>query len=428
MTSTVIRKRLLILGPLGPPHISDQVEALVERGFEVCVGGTATEALDAGEITIDGVRLELMPDYDRSTPIGMAKTVRWVRRLLGEFRPDLVQAHWIPGFGFAAALARARPLALTAWGSDVYRAGAIQARANRFALRRADLVLADSEDLLARCRELGAPPQRCEPIQWGVDLSLFSPPQNGDRAALRERLGLGDGPVILSPRSLMAVYNIPTILDSFRLVGEALPDAQLVLKHMGFEGIELPPFPHPERVHLVGSVPYAEMADYYRAADVCVSVTSSDSSPRSIWEAMASGLPCVLSDLPWVEEIVAPAGAALTVAVGDPSATADALQRVLLDPKLAARLRERGLAVAAGLDREAQMDRLASLLDQIGAEPSAREERSERPLASRSPRDGPIPPDRRGSTPRVSPDRPLTRPAKPGNPPGSIDPGSGGGR
>jgi glycosyltransferase involved in cell wall biosynthesis len=245
-----------------------------------------------------------------------------------------------------------------AWGSDVYRAGRRQELANRYTARRADLVMTDSAALLARLAELGAPPDRTFLVNWGVDLESFSPAA-GDRAALRERLGLGPGPVILSPRSLAPVYNIPTILAAFERVGERYRDAQLVLKHMAVTAAELGPLPHADRVHLVGHVPYERMADYYRAADVCVSIASSDSSPRSAWEAMACGCPLVVSDLPWVYELIEPARHAAVVPI-EPDAVAAAIEGLLADRDGAARMAAEGRAlVEAHRDREAEMDRLA---------------------------------------------------------------------
>ena len=124
--------------------------------------------------------------------------------------------------------------------------------------------------------------------------------------------------MILSPRSLTPVYNPDTILAAFDLLAEALPDAQLVLKHMGEGTADLERLAARERVHVVGHVPYERMAWYYQAADVCVSIPSSDSSPRSVWEAMACGCPVVVSDLPWVRELIAPERDALVVPIEAP--------------------------------------------------------------------------------------------------------------
>ena len=125
--------------------------------------------------------------------------------------------------------------------------------------------------------------------------------------------------MILSPRSLMPLYNPRVIVEAFELLADELPDLQLVLKHMGTDRPPVGPLRHPDRVHVVGHVPYERMVDWYQAADVCVSVASSDSSPRSVWEAMASGTPCVVSDLPWVHELIEHGRDALVVPI-DPRA------------------------------------------------------------------------------------------------------------
>ena len=57
------------------------------------------------------------------------------------------------------------------------------------------------------------------------------------------------------------------------------------MKHIGAEVPDFSARRHAERIHTIGYVTYERMADYYRAADVCVSIPSSDSSPRSVWEA-----------------------------------------------------------------------------------------------------------------------------------------------
>jgi len=352
-----------MLGPLGPSHVEDQALGVAARGIEVHVGGNSPPELDDSVLEDAGIPVARSPDAARSTPIGMARTVRWVRRQLNAVSPDVVHAHWLPGFAFAAAVAGASPLAVTAWGSDVYRASRAMRAANRLAVRRAQVVTADSQDLLDRCIEFGASSSRTALIQWGVDVSTFSPPP--DRAAVKKKLGLGPGPMILSPRSFMPVYNIPTIVEAFGIVGSTLRDAQLVLKHMGFASIDLPALPHPDRVTVIGKVPYETMVDYYRAADVCVSITSSDGSPRSVWEAMACGAPCVVSDLPWVHELIAPGVEALAVDV-NATAVADAIIRVLHEPGVAERLQQNGRKlVERHLDRNVQLDHLVDLYHRL---------------------------------------------------------------
>jgi len=351
---------LLMLGTVNHPHVEHLSLAMQELGHRVVVGGDVEPSLPESVLPAAGIDIHVSPQVPRRTVAGAVKHVRWTKRLLREVRPHVVHAHWIPGFAFFAAAAKASPLVVMAWGSDVLRANRRQLAAARYTLRRADLAMSDSAALIARLEELGAPPDRTFLINWGVALDVFTPAADG-RAAARARLRLDEGPTILSPRSLSPVYNIPTIVEAFARLGRVHEDLRLVVKHMDVAVRELGELPHPERVRLIQHVPYEQMPDFYRAADVCVSIASSDSSPRSAWEAMACGTPLVVSDLPWVHELIEHERHALVVPI-DSDAVADAVQRILGEPDLAAMLAANGRAlVERHRDRSVEMQRLSSV-------------------------------------------------------------------
>ncbi len=351
--------RLLMLGPVNHPHTEHLALAMAERGFAVTVAGHIEPTLPPSGLPAVGIPTIPAPAALRRDPRGALAHVRWIRRLRHDVRPAVVHAHWLCGYAAFAAIARATPLVAMAWGSDVYGADGVRTLANRVALHGADVAMADSQALLDRLIALGAARDRTVLVNWGVDLTTFAP-VNGARPAVRAELGLGPGPVILSPRSLTPVYNPETILAAFALVTRARPDAQLVLKHMGIDDPGLPSVADAS-VHVVGHVPHERMAGYYQAADVCVSIPSSDSSPRSVWEAMACGCPVIVSDLPWVHELIGAEQDALVVPI-DAEAVAGAISRVLADAGLAHRLAGRGRALAeAHRDRATEMDRLAAV-------------------------------------------------------------------
>ncbi len=344
--------RVILLGPVNSPHVEHPALALRDRGVQVQVAGDVWPGLAPSVLPAEGVVVKSMT---WPTPV-------WLRRLLREQRPDVVHAHWSP-YAFHALVAGAHPLVATPWGSDVYRAEGRYKLGNVPVARRSDFVVTDSQDLIDAMIELGTPPEKTMVLNWGVDLQLFSPPR-GDTAELKRALGLGTGPLVLSPRSLKSLYNPRAIVEAFRRVRESVPDAQLLLKHMNPD--ETPDLGDlPEGVHVIGAVPYEQMADYYRAADVCVSVPDTDSSPRSVWEAMACGCPCVVSDLPWARELIEPGRDALLVQV-DPAEIADAVERVLTDPELAGEMATRGRALAElHRDRDRETDRLIALYERV---------------------------------------------------------------
>jgi glycosyltransferase involved in cell wall biosynthesis len=360
------RPCLLLVGPLNAPHFLLWAQEVAERGYEVHMCGELAPTWPDAEAPAGVASYEPMPELG---PPGLraARLVPWLRRLIERVRPDVTHAHWLPSFGWIAARAGARPLVASAWGSDVYRAGFFVARRSRFAAETADLVLCDSADLAEAVRELCRREPRIELAGWGVDLDAFSPPGPGGRAQLKRRLGLGEGPVVLSTRSLVPLYNVTVIVAAFAAVRERVPGAQLVLKHprvdelpadvaeaLRSHGVE-------DATRVVGNVPASELADWYRAADVAVSIPATDSSPRTVWEGLACGTPTIVSDLPWAREAFEPERDALLVPA-EPGPLGEALLRVLEDRELAERLSEGGRRLAAErMDRRREFERVDEL-------------------------------------------------------------------
>jgi glycosyltransferase involved in cell wall biosynthesis len=353
MTAEHAPLRILMLGPLNTAHVEHMAVAVRQRGYDVVVAGEEwSDALDS-----------ILADHGIPVHVRTWPTARWMRRLLRQTSPDVVHAHWMP-IAEQALLYGARPLIATPWGSDVFLAGRRQKLTYRLLVRHADALMADSAALADALNALGAPSDRTMVLGWGVDLKTFSPGA-ADRAETRRALDLPAGRMILSSRWLRDPYNPRVILRAFERVAGELDDVTLVLKHLAREPPDLGPMRYPERVRIVGQVPYEQLAEYYRAADACVSIPSTDSSPRSVWEAMGCGAPCILSDLPWVHELIRDEQHALVVPIEE-EAVATAMRRLLTDRALADRIaREGRRLVEEHRDAEKELDRLCYLYERL---------------------------------------------------------------
>jgi glycosyltransferase involved in cell wall biosynthesis len=230
-------------------------------------------------------------------------------------------------------------------------------------LNGAELVLASSENLARAARALAGREVPVEVVRWGLDFERFAP---GDASGAREALGLAhSGALVVNVRGFESVYNPELLLEAFARVKTLRPDARLLLKH------ERPSEPirvnaAVARLGLEDSVTIlgrrsAEMPDVYRAADVVVSISSSDSSPRSVWEALACARPVVTSDLSWARDELTPGENALLVSL-DAEEISDAIVHVLDDKSLACTLAEKGRARALReLDPAASAARIDAL-------------------------------------------------------------------
>lgn len=166
------------------------------------------------------------------------------------------------------------------------------------------------QDLLAEMFALGS-----TIVGNGVDTARFSAVPNGREEALKARLGLGDGPVVLSVGGVEERKNTTRILEAFIQLRALHPKAQLViaggasvLDHHAYQenfaamlaASGLPA----DAVIRTGAVPQDDMPALYRLADVLAFASVKEGFGLVALEAMASSTPVVVSRIaPFTEHI-----------------------------------------------------------------------------------------------------------------------------
>lgn len=174
-------------------------------------------------------------------------------------------------------------------------------------------------------------------VGWGVDLRQF-----GERSGKRWRVANGireDQPVILSPRRWVENSNISVILDAFATVLQRRSDSVLVLRDLPDSSTEVARRIRAQvqdlgvcaATRIVGELPEADLPAMYSAADITVSVCSSDGTPASLLEAMAGRSTVIGGDLPSLREWITEGRTGVLVPVGDHRALADRLLRLIED-------------------------------------------------------------------------------------------------
>jgi glycosyltransferase involved in cell wall biosynthesis len=295
----------------------------------------------------------------------------WLRRFLHQWKPDILHAHRVNSAGWVAAASGFHPLVVTPWGTDLNKlpkSSPVERWLARFVLKNADLVTADARDLLDKASQYGAKPVTLHEIQWGVDLQHFRPDPADPN--LRAELKLGTAPVILSPRGVNPIYNLDTIIRALPGVRSVVPEATLLLRdyntdpvYKGFLEDLIASLDLAGVVRWIGRIePWERLADYYRLADVVVSVPNSDGTPVSVLEALACGIPVIVTDLPALREWLIADESALFVPVGDSNALSAAICRLLTQKELSERLANSGLAIVIEhANHETEMKKMEEL-------------------------------------------------------------------
>ena len=298
-------------------------------------------------------------------------------RLLRTLKPDIVHAHYVRRWGWQAARAGVHPLVVTPWGSDLLRTPWWGLRTrfwNRFALRSADLITVSSEGMRRAAVNAGARAKRVELVNHGVDTTRFSP--GPPPATMVEA---DDAPIIVSPRTVRPLYRQEVVVDAVAAITSSERRPLLVMSARGADPTTLAAVREraaargiDDRLRILDDVAHEELPELFRLADVVVSVPDTDSLPLTVLEAMACGVPVVVSDLPAVTPVIGPLdplAAELVVGVGDVGATAVALDRALrLTDAERARLGQALRAfVVRTADYDTNMTRMEALYRRLAA-------------------------------------------------------------
>jgi glycosyltransferase involved in cell wall biosynthesis len=280
---------------------------------------------------------------DRDSTRSLAPWLRLYAFLRRE-RIDIVHAHMprasVPGtlIGRAAGV----PVVIShEHGSSLERGKRVRRILDRqIVARGSDVILAVSEwDRANLIRHEGIPPGKVAVFRHGIDAARCE-----QRAVveLRRELGAESAPLIGAVGNLLPVKGHADLLMAVRALADRGLPVQCVIAGTGPE--------HARLTALIGELGLAgrvrllgyrsDVPALLRALDVVAVPSHSEGAPLAVIEAMAAGRPIVASNVAGIPELIADEIHGLLVPPREPSAIATAIERLLDDPELAARLGE----------------------------------------------------------------------------------------
>ncbi len=238
-------------------------------------------------------------------------------------RADSVSGHFLRGL---PRLATARNDPFDDYVMKYGRlAGKWMARAQLRAMREIPVVVACSAMLAAKLRGHGLEPLV---IRNGVDTATFRPPAPDERGIVRQQLGIAPG-----ARAGVCIGALAHRKDPLAVVRavRAIDDPTLVMTFVGAgeleEALRRASAGDP-RIRFAGQTD--SVLPFLMAADFLVSASISEGLPNSVLEALACGLPVILSDIASHVEVleIAP-GSGLLYRLGDDAALAGSIRRAI---------------------------------------------------------------------------------------------------
>ena len=377
-------------------YIDELASTMQASGVDVVVFTRRTDPRQPADVLaaggyrvvhIDAGPAEVLPVS--SLPIWVAPYAQEVIAWMGEHEHfDVVHSHyWLSGWaGLMVKHTLGIPLANSfhtlgrvkdeTRRDDEPPASLIRIAAEQEVIALSDCVIASTErEAMELLDHYGADPSRLCLNPPGINHELFVP---GSRSQARTELGIDDEPVILFVGRIQPLKGLDVALGAFHRIAKEYEDAVMIV-------VGGPSGPQGEselrrmqdwvnamdlgrRVRFCEAQDHQKLPTYYRAADLILVPSRSESFGLVAAEAQACGLPVVAARVGGLAYVVADGVSGTLVDGWDPEDHAAAVLDILDDPELAARLSAGAIEHAERFSWDATAVRLLELYGGIAAE------------------------------------------------------------
>jgi glycosyltransferase involved in cell wall biosynthesis len=344
---------LKVFPKISETFIAEELAELRRRGVELRILSLLPPRGGVRHDIVAWAGLEQLTSYEPKDFPGIVQ----------EFRPQLLHAHFATeatAMAIELATGLGTPFTFTAHGYDIHRKAPVDFAARAAVARAVVTVSQANADYLARA--FGVPPSHIRVIPCGVDTERFRP-------AGVEDLKSG-APLIVCVARQVAVKNLGLLLEACSLLAKRGTKFHCVLVGDGPCRVELEEKRERlglrELVEMPGAAEQGQVLKWWQQATVGVLTSDNEGMPVSLMEAAACGVPAVATEVGGVPELVEDGATGLLVPPRDAGALAGALEMLLGQHDLRARL---GLAARRRAEEKfsvrRQVDQLLALWSEI---------------------------------------------------------------
>ena len=355
-------------------HVLQLGRGFVERGVPVAVICSPYEEIRPlrEQLAASGVDVYPLPDRGRG-PLGALRRFQALLQTLRRYKGCILHMHFTGYRGGDLVVLAAR----LAGASKIVRSVHLPpvppiSRIDKTSITWRDHLLSrvicvSGPTRQAHLDDLGRDPQKCVVVHNGIDLQRFSPSIAGD--GVRAEFGLAEGTPLVGTVSRLGEKRkgVKYFVEASAAVAKAHPEARFLVVGDG----HLRPQLEAQAVSLgiadrmIFTGERKDIARLLAAMDVFVIPSLYEACQYSLLEAMAMGKPVVATPAGVAPDVVLDHETGLLVPLADGAAIASAVNELLDDADLAARLGERARdLMAQQFSVEAMLDNIARVYDE----------------------------------------------------------------
>lgn len=331
-------------------QLSLLARGLPRDAFDVDVIALVRGGYYERELRDAGIRVHVLGKRRKLDPRALLALRALVRRIA----PDVVHAWMFTANAYARLALGGRdapPVIASERGPDDWKS-AWQHRLDRLLVARTSRLVVNAEVVARQAAARGFPAERIRVVPNGID--TIRPPAHGAEItpALRPGARLVGYVGRLAPGK-----RVEDLVEAVALLRAEIPDVILLVIGDGPERAALERRARErgagDALRFLGHRPDA--AALVAGLDAFWLASENEGMSNSLMEAMAAGVPVVVSDIPGNRELVVDGLTGCTAPLGDPRAFADATARLWRDPARAAAM---AAAAAEHIRRELSVERM----------------------------------------------------------------------
>jgi glycosyltransferase involved in cell wall biosynthesis len=317
--------KVLLLAPSKSIHTHKWALFYKNKGITVKVVSFPDHYSEENAKEIETVTLpKLLPGK-----LSYFSSVFTLKKIIKEFQPDILHAHYVSSYGLVGAMANFHPYYVSVWGRDIFQfpqQGSLNRKIAEYGLAKADVICSTSHIMAKETNKYTDKHIFVTP--FGVDMNKFRPIEGlkkesqltvGTVKALSDKYGIGD-----LVQAFAKLYEEKKNLNLL-IVGDGpqREEYEKLAKKLGIEHVTT----------FTGRVPNDKVPEYINKIDVFAVPSTEDSESFGVAavESMACGVPAVVSNVGGLPEVVLEGKTGYVVQKENPDELANAIVDLLND-------------------------------------------------------------------------------------------------
>jgi glycosyltransferase involved in cell wall biosynthesis len=337
--------KILLLGDASSIHIYKWANSLMDKGILVTIFTFASPICNYDSkivIINNGFDLE---NTNRNTPVFnkflYLKTIFKLRRVIKQFKPDILHAHYATSYGLLGSLSLFSPFIISVWGSDVFdfpKHSFFHTAILKFNFLRSNLVLSTSYVMAEEIKKYTS--KRVIVTPFGIDSQKFRKDNFHNKNEKQITIG--------TIKTLAPIYGINYLIEAFSILKIKRPNFNLKLVIVGDGPIreDLMRFAKEksvsEQTTFIGKIIHDKVPEYLNSFDIFIALSIEESFGVAIIEASACQLPVIVSNVGGLPEVVLNGESGFLVRSKDAEDAAEKMILLVDDIKLREKMGRKG--------------------------------------------------------------------------------------